>query len=368
MLDLYTQPSFRRMIDDARVVGHILLSEVVESNFLSDSIETLGKDLSRQDHPRSYAVQPIFDTFGIASASEMVGFLFSVVAWDTYFHDVLPVGTEGFVVQVVNSCGVHFTYLLNGPDAIFLGEDYEPESKFDHLVRTAEFASFARFGDNESDESEEILHCSYTMSVHATSAYAKTFTTNKPLYITLVVLMVFLFTAMVFVLYDFFVQRRQDKVMKTARRTTAIVTSLFPKNVVKKMMETDESLENWTVNISGKDKLRNFFDGGEDESNSNNQGIEKSASVFNTKPIADFFPGTNVPFSSSNGMISHANLMFACRLSSLTDTTIMFADIVGKAHSRNDTFLSLSCRSKSSLTSAYFHLKITRIHRLELDS
>jgi hypothetical protein len=284
MLDLYTQPSFRRMIDDATIAGHILLSEVVESTFISSNIETLDKDPLRAAHPRSFAAQPIFEKFGRKSESAVVGFLFSVVPWDTYFRDILPVGTNGFVVKIMDSCGTNFAYLLNGPDANYLGEQYEPDSKYDYLVQTSEFASFARFNEANTN-AEEILYCSYSLSVHATSAYEDEYTSNKPLWVTLVVLMVFLFTALVFVLYDFFVQRRQTKVLKTAQKTTAIVTSLFPKSVIKKMMEADNDVRS-SIQISGKDKLKSFFDGSGEEDSKHLKGEEAGTTIFKTKPIA----------------------------------------------------------------------------------
>jgi class 3 adenylate cyclase len=227
--------------------------------------------------------------------------VFSVVPWDTYFSGILPVGTNGFIVQVVDTCGTNFTYRLDGPDAIFLEEGFVPDPKYDYLVQTSEFATFARF--DESKQSEGVLHCSYSLSVHATAEYEDEFETNKPLWVTIIVVMVFVFTAMVFVLYDYFVQRRQNKVLMTAQKTTAIVTSLFPKSVIKKMMEADQDLK--TTQISGKDKLKSFFDGthsGDDSRDApNNSGDGAAGVIFKTKPIADFFPETTIMFGDIVG-------------------------------------------------------------------
>jgi hypothetical protein len=297
MLDLYTHPSFRRIVDDVNTVGHILLSEVVDRAFLAENIETLDRDPTRDNHPRSYAAQPVYDAFAYEAAT--VAYVFSVVPWDTYFANVLPFGTDNFVVEVIDSCGTSFAYLLQGPEALYLGEDFQSDPKFDHLVQTAEFATFARY-EEEVNNLDEILYCSYTISVHATSEYEAVYDTNKPLYLTIIVLVVFLFTAMVFILYDFFVQRRQTKVLQTAQRTTAIVASLFPKNVARMLLdEEDRKFKRLTA--SGKDKLRSFFEGGIEGDDEQQDGAGSVGSVFKTKPIADFFP----------------------------ETTIMFADIVG---------------------------------------
>jgi hypothetical protein len=52
--------------------------------------------------------------------------------------------------------------------------------------------------------------------------------------------LVFLFAAMVFLLYDYLVQRRHNKVMATAKRTDAIASSLFPSNVRERMFKDAE--------------------------------------------------------------------------------------------------------------------------------
>jgi hypothetical protein len=40
-------------------------------------------------------------------------------AWDSYFTNVLPEGVNGMVVVLHSTCGDHYTYQLDGPDAIF---------------------------------------------------------------------------------------------------------------------------------------------------------------------------------------------------------------------------------------------------------
>jgi hypothetical protein len=41
--------------------------------------------------------------------------------------------------------------------------------------------------------------------------------------------LIFVFTSLVFLLYDRLVERRQQKVMSTAMQSSAIVSSLFPR-------------------------------------------------------------------------------------------------------------------------------------------
>jgi hypothetical protein len=283
MMDLNSHPSFKRMIDDAIAVRHVLLSEVVDATFLANSIATLNRDLARERNPRSYAIQPVYEDFG--SDSKLVGFVFAVVPWNSYFVDILPKGIDGYIVQVEGTCGSRFSYRLDGPKATYLGDDFRPNSDFNHLVQTSEFAEFARYdGDLTLDLS---THCSYKLSVHPSKGLESSYETKKPMQYTAFMLVIFFLTAMVFVVYDFFVQRRQAKVLMTAQRTTAIVSTLFPKSVQQRIMA--DAIDKGGIGrksntFSGKDQLRSYLGDGDGH-------VEGSgSSVFKTKPIADFFP------------------------------------------------------------------------------
>ena len=280
-LDLYSHPSFKRMIDECTAVRHILLSEVVDRTFISDNIETLDSSQEMDRHPRSYAVQPVFRDFGVTS--ELVGFVFAVVPWWTYFVNVLPVGANGYVVEIQDTCGSAFFYRLDGPEATYL-EDFTPNPDLAHLSPSEEFAEFARFtGKNTSDD---ILHCSYRLVVHPSNQLKKEYETTDPIIYTVVVIAVFAITALVFVLYDYFVQQRQDRVMRTAQKTSAIVSSLFPKTVQTRIMQDmqDSSFRSHSSRrFSGRDMLKKFLRNDLDEETGEN-------GVFTTKPIADFFP------------------------------------------------------------------------------
>ena len=106
---------------------------------------------------------------------------------------------------------------------------------------------------------------------------------------TLAVAFVFLFAISVFFMYDFFVERRQTKVMLTATQSSAIVNSLFPANVRDRLMEEQ--------NINEKDK--------------------KSMAVFqalgheslpHSRPIADLFPEATVMFADIAGFTAWSSV------------------------------------------------------------
>ena len=64
-------------------------------------------------------------------------------------------------------------------------------------------------------------------------------------------------TSLLFLLFDWFVRRRSDQVMKAALRQNAIISSLFPKVVQQQMMaEVDE---NHKLSRMGKAGIKNFL-------------------------------------------------------------------------------------------------------------
>ena len=64
--------------------------------------------------------------------------------------------------------------------------------------------------------------------------------TKEPIYYAVGALAIILFTSLVFLLYDLFVERRQRLVMKTATTADKVVSSLFPEHVKARLYEKDK--------------------------------------------------------------------------------------------------------------------------------
>jgi hypothetical protein len=72
-----------------------------------------GPHADRNEHPHSVAAQPVYR--GLEKWSEdVVGYIFSVVAWDNYLVDLLPEGVRGIIVVLRNHCDQSITYELSG--------------------------------------------------------------------------------------------------------------------------------------------------------------------------------------------------------------------------------------------------------------
>lgn len=155
-----------------------------------------------------------------------------------------------------------------------------------------QFVEFARFSGTKSVE--YLQYCSYKIKVIPSDSFEKKYKSNDPIIFTFAVLAIFVFTSLVFALYDLLVSRRQTKVMATATRTTAIVQSLFPKNVQERIMEqaeeqAREEANNRRFGFGQSNKLKAFLT--EEESPD-----RAKPDMFGTKPIADLFPEVTIMF------------------------------------------------------------------------
>lgn len=124
-IDLYSNPSFHRMVNDVLEIEHKLLSEVADLDFLFNHSDVHIND----NQPRSYVLQPVWDRF--EEGARVVGFFAGEMAWESFFINVLPEGTADVLVDVKGSCGNEFSYIVRGHHADYIGRGDLHESKYD---------------------------------------------------------------------------------------------------------------------------------------------------------------------------------------------------------------------------------------------
>lgn len=288
-----------------------VISEIDDLSFLSPSNGTLtgGRlqppegnepaDLggNASNVALSYILTPVFDAY--TEDANIVAFFFIVVPWSRYFRNVLPEDKNGFEVVINDSCGSVFTFVLNGPDAYMKSWGDTHESRYDGLGRGWVYQdSFRRkipaekYDPSTKGEGE----CVYELYVYPTDTLKSAYTSDDPIQYAVAVSLIFVFTALVFLAYDWAVARRQNKVLKTATRTQAIVASLFPENVQERILqeaENDAEHNTYTPRFRTnrtKDQLRSFLNDNEDEATG-------ALSVLKSRPIADLFPEATVIFA-----------------------------------------------------------------------
>jgi DNA-directed RNA polymerase subunit F len=216
------------------------------------------------------------------------GILSLSVYWRDFIKDILPTGSDGILVIFENECNPTFTYQINGPTVAYLGAGDFHDAKYDSLQISSAVNDLRRFAIKDSSYSgipinEEFcpfyvrVFPSDTMKDHFTSSNAVTFAVSAAL--------IFFFTSCIFLLYDFWVERRQRLVMKTAVHSSAIVSSLFPSTVRDRVFPTQGKKEETTMS-----RAKTFM----------NSGNEKDVNADGSNdllPIADMFPNTTVFFA-----------------------------------------------------------------------
>jgi Adenylate and Guanylate cyclase catalytic domain len=255
-MDLFTHPSFEPTIETALFAGRDILSGVQDLEFLLSESHDLP--VAGGTGPLSTAVIPVRDDF--YEGSGVVGFVFGEVLWSALFGDVLPPSTEAIVAVVSDPCSRDFAFLIEGENATFLG--YGPAENFTETAHSRyrvdhEIVEFVRANDIEAGIVQEDHReaCDITLTLYSTTSYEESCQTSMPAVYTTVVVLVLVATIVTFAVYDFWVNRRQQTLLTDAKRADAIVSSLFPKHVQKRMMEEAKAQDDILAKGNWKGKL-----------------------------------------------------------------------------------------------------------------
>jgi class 3 adenylate cyclase len=264
------------------------------------------------DDPITMLAYPVFDKF--TPDRKIVAILGTALYWRFLFIDVLPPSGTGFTVVVENSLRQAETYRIDGPTVTYVGIGDLHETKYDHMKTMANVADFvaAKAGVETRSYTAVDLnsdYLDYNIHVYPSTHMEDKFMTNEPIYYAMVVAAIFIFTTVVFLLYNCLVERRQKLVLDKAVKSTAVVQSLFPANVRKRLYEeTEKALEDtkrissqrtpgdkWTNNAATIGNLTNFLSTGDLTEASDASSTRKGS------PIADLFPDATVFFGDLAG-------------------------------------------------------------------
>ena len=278
---------------------------------VTDVVVELGKPAISTMFDRNYFTPPQLARSFISNAvfsdftddATVVGTMGVMVPWERYFENVLPPHVNGVEVVLSDSCGSVYTMQLSGPNVTVVKGD-QHDGDFNDLRRSWSLGGV--LGDEDADflVSDE---CLYTVDVYPTQEMEDKYLSDRPMHYAIAVAIIFVFTAFVFLVYDWAVQMRQNKVLKTATRTQAIVSSLFPKNVQERIFKDVEEEVKQEEQGKGagrfrgnrtKDQLRTFLTDGTDQKEQ--EQFEKHSSL-KSKPIADLFPEATIIFADLVG-------------------------------------------------------------------
>jgi hypothetical protein len=191
---------------------------------LHDTFHTDSR-VSRMVHPHSIAAQPVYDS--MSRNTKVIGYLFGVIAWDTFLVDLLPEGVNGIMLILRNSCDQAVTYRLNGNEvccpilcfcfddhadatplcllddfiiqAYFVGTGQLHAASFNSQRRTINFAR--NYFDPEAT-SQVDGHCQIFLDVYPSDEFVASYTDSIPIIFTVIVAMLFLIMAVIFAVYN----------------------------------------------------------------------------------------------------------------------------------------------------------------------
>jgi hypothetical protein len=259
--NLFSEPVLASLYKAMITINHTVLSTATPIgdmfDFLFDDAE---KD--RKQNPHAYIMEPVFAEF--AEAPELVGVLVAVTTFGNLLDRLLPEGANGVICVITDTCGNTVSYELNGRLSTFLGHGDSHDAKFDSFRRTAPLELYDVVGKES---------CDHGIFIYPSSKLIASYQTRTPLVYAGIVLLAFLLTSILFFIYDQTVTRRQEKTMKSALRSGALVDKLYPATIRDRVM-----------------------DGAAAETEHKN-GRKKFASIgprFQELPIAEFYPHTTL--------------------------------------------------------------------------
>jgi hypothetical protein len=263
--NLLTDPTTKALYDNMLALNKSVMTGYTQITDLWDW-KFAPEEKIQEVNPHMYLMEPIYSKY--EEHPTMVGVLVALVSWANILNRLLVNGENGIICVIEDTCGMAFSYVLNGQWATFLGIGDHHDTKWDGYEHNVQLELYQAVTDK---------FCLHRLKVYPTAAFRDGYITSQPLIFTAVVLLAFLLTASVFVLYDWRVTKRQEKTMDSAIRTNKMVASLFPENVRDRLMEdADEQLK-----AEKQGKLAGFTRK-EIENSSNKMPV--------SRPIADFFP------------------------------------------------------------------------------
>eukprot|EP00526_Cylindrotheca_closterium_P003678 CAMPEP_0113651902 /NCGR_PEP_ID=MMETSP0017_2-20120614/27686_1 /TAXON_ID=2856 /ORGANISM="Cylindrotheca closterium" /LENGTH=1286 /DNA_ID=CAMNT_0000564645 /DNA_START=247 /DNA_END=4110 /DNA_ORIENTATION=- /assembly_acc=CAM_ASM_000147 len=262
-------------------------------------------------NPTSLLGVPVYQDF---VSSTIVGYLVAIVQWNTMLTYPLEDSEGPIQVDISqSSCGSGpqgFSYIVNTNGPTYLG-----------TTATAGASS------SSSLENEYPLFssCDYTVKVSSSEAFKESYQDSAPVVSAVLVFILFLFIMSVFFMYDCIVQRRQKKLLVTAQRTNAVVSSLFPEDVQRRIMQEAEANEKKEQRMTVTNKMKEFL-----QDTNETQPKSNKATELRGKPIADFFPEATVMFADLVGFTAWSSMREPTQVFTLLETVYNAFDEIAR--------------------------------------
>jgi len=238
-----------------------------------------------------------------------------------YFTQLLPEDAKVLVV-LENTCEQSFTYRIDGEKATYLGQGELYDNKYEHLMVQTGFGALIGSHDVVLDYQVD-GQCFYNVRVYPTSEMEDDYSSNGPLIFTLTLLAVLVFTTLVFITYNFLVQRRRNAENMSAEESNAVVSSLFPDAVRDRASKVykNNSTSNIGANsksVRGRDLVRAL------------SSVSDDVDMDDSVPIAELYPECTVLFADIAGFTAWSSVRSPTEVFKLLETLYGAFDKVAK--------------------------------------
>jgi len=216
----------RAVIPRSRQVKAFIQENLEISQFRQDVEQYL-------DDPMTLIVHPVLDSF--EEDRQVAGVVAVSMYWGLFFKGILPPSAKGYICVLENSYGQTMAYRIDGSDATYLGGEDPHDERYEYLELSADINRFVqdRAGPHTRSFTRVPLNGEigkYYLRVYPSHETKEDFTTNKPWIYAVVVLSVFLLTAILLLVLDRVVARRQQifmqSLLKSAKETAAFEQEL----------------------------------------------------------------------------------------------------------------------------------------------
>eukprot|EP00980_Cylindrotheca_fusiformis_P024138 scaffold11571_cov122-Cylindrotheca_fusiformis.AAC.1 len=316
MYDTMASPGTATLINITRAIGKPTIGFTAIR--ASDGTQVVG----------SQVIHPIFDTpYTDDKDRKHVASTGIRLHWLDYFKNILTEGEFGIIVVLRTACpdlcnrddgrtARIASYMIDGSYAEYLGDSDMHDPKFDSMEITDIFV------DLGIDESQlpEATTCVPTLSLHVypSKDLEASFQTDTAVIYTAVVAVIFIFTSLVFLLYDFFVRRRQTKVMERITRQDKIVSNVFPTAIRDRLYQSQDKQKGKSTRNPGS------FD---------DLDFEGDSHISGSAPLADLFPCITAIFADIVGFTAWSSAREPQQVFVLLETIYGAFDKIAYHHS-----------------------------------
>mmetsp|Transcript_14870 Transcript_14870/g.33712 ORF Transcript_14870/g.33712 Transcript_14870/m.33712 type:complete len:866 (+) Transcript_14870:165-2762(+) len=285
---------------------------------------------------RGAFLQPVFSD-AQDSSSNLVGFFSVGLAWDVYLTNLLPEGVVGLYCVVKNTCGQSLTYRLSGNRAYLEGWDDLHDRAYDSTEYVVPF-------NRPLPEGYEAPtgQCIFSLHIFSSSEFEDSYRSTTAVILMCVVLGAFAFLIASFLMYDWFVRRRNTKVLDVATKSSELVSSLFPKTVRDRLYQEKEATERGTdsanfmihhaqLNVLKEENEKSIGEMLEGEQTDRGSvTMDDDGFMYKSTPIADRYPDATVIFADVVGFTAWSSSRDPTEVFTLLETLYKAFDTIAK--------------------------------------